>query len=481
MKVADKKKNKETSGWPRRFFSLLAKRYHTITPLEHAIFLTTAVMLALIFLILNSGGLAPAGFNNRDSGLFSAKVKEKNLQYNVFGDHFVNDLYIDWHKTNFYYDQVTTAFTFLPDYDWLTRGACADRFCGLTAADWNFPEIEQENDFAGITEEYCLSGRCLRHENLNLYYQGKKIDLPTEVRSVELRNITIYPLNSDWLVGFVFYNNGQEQGRAYRFDGRNFSNLDEKNTISLISRDGFEGARFGFGGDEDNFLVLYGGYDLLGYQVVRGLLFDVSNFLGLRVADGGFAPSIFKHEIDGEVLWHICSRTAGKPKLIKLWQNSSGNIKGSLSLTEPLLKEKEGAESAWCRPGDVSGELELIVAKRSAYEWRTFRDKGFRQQDGYQITTKNLFKESGEVLKVNFNDLKACDDQICDQVNLFQSLSFLISGNGADFWSATLGKEVVFPASSTGIYWTIKADSHSEKAHYSPWVDGLLSISYVWN
>jgi len=230
---------------------------------------------------------------------------------------------------------------------------------------------------------------------------------------------------------------------------------------------------------------LYGGYDLLGYQVVNGRLSSVNDFLGLRVASGGFAPHITKQVIKqatgDETLWYICSRSAGKPQLIKLWQNSSDSVKGSLSLTETLLKEKERAESAWCRPGDNTGELEIVVEKKGSYYWRTFRDLGFQQNKDYQLVTNNLFKDQGEVVKVIFDDLRACTEQVCGKEALTKSLTFSVSGNGQDFWNGFLGKEIIFPAESLGIYWMIKATSHLDKIHYSPWIDGLLSISYAWN
>lgn len=458
------------------------RRVATNTPLKRIIFLTAAIVLVLVFLIVYSGGLWREGRLEGNDSIFSGTQNiEKELKYNVFGDNFVNDIYIDWDKTNLHYDKVATAFTFQPLYEWLEKGTCLDRFCGLTAVDWGFPDSGLENNFFGVFEEYCLGSKgCLKAEGVDVFYQDKKIEPPLDIRDKEISNISIYPLLGEWLVGFVFYDDKQEQGRAYRFNGRTFVSLDAKNSIPLLSRSGFEGARFGFGGDAESFLVLYGGYDLLGYQVIDGRLFDIHDFLGLRISDGGFAPQIIKQKVDDETLWYICSRSSGKPRLVKLWQNSSENIKGAISLTDKLLQEKEGAESAWCRGGDNLGELEVMIMRGGAYYWRTFQDQGFRQNFDYRLTTSNLFKEKGKIVRASFRNLKACGLQACDSGALVDSLKFFVSGDGEEFQLATLDKDIIFPTDSSGLYWLIEATSYPDMTHYSPWIDGLLAISYAW-
>jgi restriction endonuclease S subunit len=63
---------------------------------------------------------------------------------------------------------------------------------------------------------------------------------------------------------------------------------------------------------------------------------------------------------------------------------------------------------------------------------------------------------------------------------LNNSLSFFVSNNGKDYQPALLGKEIKFPINSEGLYYRLEAKAKSGFKHYSPWIDGLTSISYAW-
>jgi len=334
-------------------------------------------------------------------------------------------------------------------------------------------------------EEYCLTKGCLTITGTDLNYQKKKVAWPSELKKVQIINISVYSLKSDWLVGVVYKSDNKESGRAYRFNGRSFTNLDPKNSVSLVSRTSFEGARFGFGGDDDNFMVLYGGYDLLGYQVVGGQITNLQSFFSLRLADGGFSPMVIKQTrktgtLPAETLWYICSRTASQPRLIKLWQNGSTSVKGVLSLTETLTQQAPGLASAWCRSGEAPGEVIINVSQGGTNRQLILQDNGFSQTGEYSLVTNNLFKEKGEIVSANFSGLLACDDKVCGAGVLNNSLDFYVSGDARQLKKTTLETDFVFPANSRGLYWKITAETKPDDANYSPWIDGLTAISYTW-
>jgi hypothetical protein len=444
-----------------------------IPPFAHFIFIfILIIILFLLFVFTNRNGT---------DSFYRAALKElgeektKELHYNVYGDHFVNDLAIDTNLTNFYYDNITTAFIFSPQYNWLEKGFCQNSYCGLEALDWNFPKIGGDEN-----SKYCIGEKCLEIVDKSIFLNGNEINVPSNIRDFEIKNINIYPLSSSWLVGFVFQDGALEKGRAYIFNGNSFSDLDPQDEFPFVSRENFNRASFGFGGDDDNYLVIYGGYDFLGYQVTNKKKVDISRFFGLRVSGGGFTPIAIKQENGNETVWYVCSLTENSPRLIKLWQNETDSIKGSLSLTAKILEDREKADSAWCRSGANLGELEVIISRGNNYYRRLLQDNGFEQKNNYRLVTRNLFSKNGELEKVIFSNLLACDDKICGDEVAKNSLLFSVSGNGQDFFQAQLSKEIKLPDNSPGLYWKIETKGKADNNNYSPWIDGLTAISYSW-
>lgn len=487
MVMAKKKKDKKV-------VSLLAK----IPAAWLAAFLIILLVLSLVFIILlfwNSD--KKEGERDDLAASSTVVVNGQSLHQNVFGDHFSNELSIDKTQTNMTYDQETTAYTFTPRYEWRGGEFCSSSYCGEEAKDWSWP-IDQGAvvvDNGGSLEagglqpespqEYCLNGKCLKVSGSTLYYRGRQIAIPAALKKAEIMSITIYPLQEDFLVGFVARtqegSDFQEFGRAYRFNGSRFSDLDPDDSIPLRSRPGFFGAYFGFGGDDDNFLVMYGGYDFLGYQLTNGKKTDLGTFLGLRVSNGGFAPLAFRQSDN----WYICSRLNGRPRLIKLWQNGSGSIKGSLDLSQELL-QSNGIVSGWCRLGEGEGKLEIIAGQKAGgiitYRRFFFVDQGFRQDQDYQLVSANIFSGQGEVKQARWGGLLACDDAVCGPMTLEGDgrLRFSAGTKAGKLEAAKLGKDMVFSDPAPGLYWQIKATPKLEDSYYSPWIDGLTEVSYSW-
>lgn len=444
----------------------------TILSFPH--FLLIFILLLSLFLVFIFTG------NNKSNQLYESarnqfvKVNKPQLKYNVFGDHFVNDLSIDTSRTNFKLDLLTTAYTFNPQYEWTGDSQCQDKYCGGKAIDYHFASSNDE-------VEYCLNRNCLRVSDNELYYNDRKLVLPQSINANAIRNITIYPLSRTWLVGFVYEDDNVEKGRVYSFNGSRFNDLDADNKNLFVSKNDYKGAVFGFGGDDSNYIVLYGGYYFQGYQQVGDKRFDISNFIGLRVSNRGFSPIAFKEEVTGDTIWFVCSLDENKPRLIKLWQNGSDSIKGSIAFTDDLLEDRENASSAICKKGNNPGEINLVIKTNNRYYHKIFKDKGF-EQNKYVLSSKSLLPQKGSIDKAKFEGFIACDNVSCDDEVFERSLLFKVSGDGIFYYETTIGETIDFSdmINLNGLYWQIEAEGKKGEVHYSPWVDGLTDVSYSW-
>src|SRR5680860_1464063 len=275
-----------------------------VPPFIHAIIIV--ILLVILFLLFVFSGRGSSDLY-RTAKKENATGKIVSLNYNVFGDHFVNNLAVNSSLTNFYYDNITTAYTFTPEYSWQDMGACRDRYCGFKAVNYHFPEIKDD----GEKVEYCIT-------------------------------------------------------------------------------------------------------------------------------------------------------------------------KGCLCFTKNILEDKEGADSAWCRASDNSGDLVVVIEKNGKYYQRLLQDNGFTQKQNYRIVTNNLLTEEGEIEKASFSSLLACDDKSCSADVLKNSLAFSVSGDANNYFPAKLDQKIEFPDNLSGLYWQIEAKGKEGNSDYSPWIDGLTAISYSY-
>lgn len=392
-------------------------------------------------------------------------------KYNVFGDGFSNSYYVDMSKTNFHYDDMATAFYFSPSYEKVDKGACSQAFCGFSK--------EQKSKF-------CLAKNnklCVSWDGEKLNYNGAEVEAFTTLFAGGLKpsRVSIYPLKNYWLVGAVWTENGQEIGRAWRFDGKKLVALDPQNRIPFTTRQGYSGSNIYFGGDDSSYIVLYSGYDISGYQVVNNTLWNISDFFNTRLADSGFAPQIIKHQQGAETVWYICSATDDKPKLIKMWQNGSRIIRGLLSLGDDLFAG--GYSSALCREGS-DGNLEIATAKKNGgavnYNRWTLIDKGFDESHDYQAVSVNLSSGKGRMKMANFGGLSICGADSCGGSAFKNSLNFFVTDNSNNWRAAAIGQEYLFTDPGSSLMWKLEAPSDTNKSYYSPWFGAINSVYYAW-
>lgn len=403
---------------------------------------------------------------------------KQNWRYNVFGDGFVNSYYINTAKTNFYYDESGTSFSFQPIYEKLNKGDCVQEYCG-------FIEKDGLDGSSNSYQNYCLSSdsnSCLKFDGQDLKYNGRSIKEFTDLFSNNKPiQVAIYPLKASWLVGAVWTEGGQEIGRAWRFDGRQMIELDPQKRIPFITRSGYNGSKIYFGGADDNYLVVYAGYDLSGFQVVNNTVWSLADFFNIRLADGGFIPKIIRQAQGRETVWYICSQTSGKPKLIKMWQNDSLVIRGILSLGEGVFGNSY--DTALCREG-ADGSLEIATAKKdkqgTKYQRWSLIDKGFDQSKNYEILSVNLEAVQGQMKMANFNGLSLCGAASCVYSDLGSALKFTISNNLQNWHEPVIGQEYFFTDSGASLFWRLQANPDVNRNYYSPWFGGINSAYYAW-
>ena len=139
----------------------------------------------------------------------------------------------------------------------------------------------------------------------------------------------------------------------------------------------------GFGGSDDNFVVIYGAYEGQAYYVHGGKADNISHLFGIRVMQGGFKPAVLKGDD-----WYVYSLTEGTPKLVKLFQNGGDSIVGGIDLTRSLFQS--GVKSALFR---LSGNRSLLADVRgpgaAAGSWE-FVDKGFDKSAVREIVSVNI-------------------------------------------------------------------------------------------
>lgn len=393
-------------------------------------------------------------------------------KYNVFGDGFSNSYYVDMSKTNFRYDDMATSFSFVPAYEKRDNGACSQVSCGFSET----PKTQ-----------YCLaknSQLCVSWDGEKLNYNNDEIKDFTTLFSGyggKPDRVSIFSLANYWLVGAVWTENGQEIGRAWRFDGKKLVILDPENRVPFVTRQGYGGSNIYFGGDDSNYIVLYSGYDFIGYQVVNNTLWNITDFFNTRLAENGFTPQIIKHQQGAETIWYICSLTEDKPKLIKMWQNGSKIIRGLLSLGEEFFSGEY--TSAICREGS-DGYLEIATAKKNggavSYNKWSLIDKGFDQSHNYQAISVNLSSSKGIMKMANFSGLSLCGADSCGSGALKDGLSFSIANNSNNWQTTTIGQEHLFTGSGSSLLWKFQASSDSNKSYYSPWFGAINSVYYAW-
>jgi len=362
---------------------------------------------------------------------------------NVTAEPFFGSYLVDSAKTTMRLDELVTAMTFKPVYSFKKDKNCTDSFCGLLAS----------------------RDASLSEANGQIFYKNIKINLPSELQDKKIVNFTFSLLSTKWIVGIVTNENNQEVGYAYLFDGQNLKPLITSDTLHQIKTQyQYTGGSVSAGGSDSQFIILYSGYEGIGYLYNNGSWQDLSSYFGLRVTRGGFKAKIIRGGAGNSANWYVCSDTTDKPKLIKLWQNNTSNIQGSIDLSTIL----DGGTAICASKG--SRELSItrnITGENSLY---TFIDKGFDNSHTYKYQSVNLS---------DYTDKKITSVQLRSYtINAPTNLYTLSISTDLVNWQSNSNCDFNFKNLPLATFY-VKVDFKNREADYSPWFGGLELISYT--
>lgn len=382
--------------------------------------------------------------------------------FSSFSDLFSGVGWIDQGKTTFYHDKTTTALLFPPKFDW-------KKVSESKVDESKF--IEKRNDGS---DRRCIKSECLIQKNNNLFFVSEseedyessenRIEFPDNIDSEKLINVSIGNLESKWLVGFVEKNGENDfTGHVYYFDGSELSLVSDESAMFQSEYDG----TIGFGGDDDNFLAIYGAYRGQGRHVISGeKVEDISQFFRIRLMNDGFQPQVIKGN-NGS--WYVYSLTSGNPKFIKLFQNKTNSIAGVVELTDLLSIKNFEAASFYLVSEDPNTLYGKLMSPGGSANYWKFVDEGFDKIEAQSVFSSNINNNPSEVreatiINPEFSPVGA-------------DIKFYLSNNKRDWFEVDIGETIQFPdKNGRQLFWKAEAEPNDDPMT-SPFLD-LIRLKY---
>lgn len=402
-----------------------------------------------------------------DKKIIVPPAPEKSLAgcLSSFGDSFSGLSYIDKNKTDMFWDENVTAFSFLPLYEIKKQQDCSIPDCGLVHAVSN-------------SQPLCLSTGCLsRNDQQQLFFNDKILKLPEELSGRTISSLTLFVLDSSsWLIGLVSGDAAEEIGWVYRFNGTNFSPLITTETAAQIKpRFRRGGGAIAFGGSSDDFLAVYSGYDGKAFRFRNGNVEDLTRFFGLRVTAGGFQAKILKTGVGKEATFYICSLTDNKPKIIKIWSKDTFNSGGAIDLSPLLFKDDWRPNSITCVIEDAAQKKIAVASRRSKnYQLWSVQDKGFDNSRTYQISSVNLNRRSGEkVQSAMVSDFDWGPSYGDGRTQLY------LTNTDGSWEKADPNNWLEFKKPGNQLFWRLTLTPGTD-ASFSPWINHINRLDYLF-
>lgn len=370
-----------------------------------------------------------------------------------FGDTFSGDAYLDMSRTNMYIDYKTTALTFLPKYSFslsVCDAACKNNYSFVKVSDASYISHAKENRPQG---------------------------LPQELKGKEITFKTLYQLDKKKVAVFIVLENNQEKLYAYFYESGNYEAILNDNLgLKTSTRYSRLGGKLDVAGRDDDFIILYSGYEMMAFHYNQKKLTDISHFLGLRVASGGFIPKIIKQGYGRNNLWYILGIYNNGARLIKLWQNSSQSIVGSLDLSFALESElrEEGLSIKGVSSGNTYGNLVFSVTSGGQDTILSFSDNGFDNSIYRQVVSQNINNKDSNVFKAIINEAILNG---APKSTLTSTCKLYLGDNLSSMQEIDIGQELSFKGESSTLYWQIICKPYENK-YSSPWIGDVNDIRY---
>lgn len=390
--------------------------------------------------IIEAGLDTSPNANSNKNNLITNGDAVSNVSYNwqSFGDNFSSDAYLDKNKTTMFLDDTVTSLIFPPQYAFNEVKKCEQANCDLSATDLIF------TDQADIK---------------------KSPRIPDELKEETIISSRLSNLSSLQIASFVVKNGSEENGYVYFYDGKNFTPIiGVDSSEKIITKYGRGGGIIAVGGDDNDFLILYVGYEAQAWHYKDGKLSDISKFFGLRVSAGGFSPYIIKQGAGNNSLWYVLSLNSSKPKLVKLWQNDGEEIVGAYDFSH-IFSAADGKILSF---GVVTrGELEFIFKQSdNAYTLKSFIDNGFDNSTERLACSINLNSNQDIVAKARIKSLG-----VSGQADIF------LANVPSHLIPTEAGKDTNFNEIGHELFWQINFPK-GNNPEYSPWLDHINYLDY---
>ncbi len=373
---------------------------------------------------------------------------------------------IDATSTNLYYDNLTTAVMFPLDYTWHAVSTPPD------PAIENYFNTIHFNNFTGpYSDSRCIEEDCLNQTDNNLDFNGLALNVPTEIQGADIRAVSIAALDKVWLVGYTIKDTLNFRGEIFYFDGQNFTRIITPDAI-ISSYFGL----FGFGGTENDFLIIYGAYDGIAYHVLSGNITNISKFFSMRLMADGFKAEVIRTAYQDNINWYIFSSTLGRPHLIKLWQNRGPEIVG-VTAYEKLIDN--GVDSVALLAVTAEVDKTTLIARshsRNGNVFSTFIDRGFNSADAGLLTTIPLTHD-GLGSKISIKKIAKSVLDLDSASRPFVGLLFSV--DGANWQDVPLGENLDFFAPDTTTYFLKIIFLPFQDKFYSPFLDSVSFDYYA--
>lgn len=269
------------------------------------------------------------------------------LTFNSFSDLFSGEGRVSLEKSSrVYWGRNETAFISPPLYE------------------WNIVE----NKKSSFSPSSCFSDVCITREGTSLVLNNETLILPFSSSTL---STSYHTLSKRALIGQVVEKDDEYEGYLYTLDTR--GNLEEVFSFSSPYR-----GSIGIGGDESEWMVVYGAYEGKAWYISSDTTVDLSHLFSFRMMNGGFYPHIIK----GERGWYVMSEDSLNPKLIKVF--GSPTPYGVIDFSPLLFTEN-------IREIQISSVSDNMIRLYSPFTEQTFSfiDRGFSYEKA-EIISENI-------------------------------------------------------------------------------------------
>lgn len=301
---------------------------------------------------------------------------------------------------NLVFDYKQTAVFFEPDLVWQD----------MTQTDLDYLQQSKADLLLELNKEV---------ENSKYNENYFKSFLPKELREGKIFSSSFTTLRNDnkelSLVAFVFENQLGDK-KAYSsyvfiFDGNKLIPI-----LTEIDLSSDYSGYLAFGGEPDDFLMVYGGRLGFAFRVKnindKTEFYDLSRFFGYRVMSNSFKPGIIKANCGSSVCFYVFKKNNDSAELIKLWDNKgldSEGMSGALVVSN-FLKMPQGQVTFSLL--EVDENKVALLADLGGGNYKRLDDYGFKNKKGAFINFKEAIslKEKPLFLIKNFSASFKLDD-----------------------------------------------------------------------